>query len=331
MRYLLIVAFFPALSCSKLPYLYHQAKGQWGLLWEARPNKEVLQDPKVPEKVKRKISFIQNLKDHFYSYWEEKPTKIYSKTTILKEKAVTHLLTSSSYREIKANRECFPFMGCFPYIGFFKKKHALTWAAQKEKQGHYTFVRPVYAYSTLGYFNDPILSSFFEYNDRGLSELIFHELFHTIFFLRDRVKLNENLANYFAEKMANEYWGEEKPEDSSKKLRQELVRLTNDYQKSLQQSPPTSRKEANERLQAFREKTLIPHFKKLCSLKKDPSCFPLKRNWNHASLSAYLVYEDYLDKIEKVHSSRKESLKDFFSYLKACGDDLNDSLECERP
>ena len=61
-------------------------------------------------------------------------------------------------------------------------------------------------YSTLGYFDDPILSSFFNYNKFDLTVLIFHELFHTIYFYKNKVQLNENLANFFGREMAIEYY-----------------------------------------------------------------------------------------------------------------------------
>ena len=71
----------------------------------------------------------------------------------------------------------------------------------------------MHAYSTLGYFNDHILSSFFYYNEHQLAEMIFHELFHTIFFVKNEVDLNENLAQYFAQQLTMEFF-----KDKSQKL-----------------------------------------------------------------------------------------------------------------
>ena len=59
-------------------------------------------------------------------------------------------------------------------------------------KGFSSHVRPVNAYSTLGHFNDRVLSSFFNYNEKGLANLIFHELFHSILFFKNGVNLNEN-------------------------------------------------------------------------------------------------------------------------------------------
>ena len=88
------------------------------------------------------------------------------------------------------------FTGCFPYLGFFKEGEAKKYAMKQEENGFSTYTRPVYAYSSLGHWNDRILSSFFHFDSRELANLVFHELFHHIFFIKNEVSLNENLATF---------------------------------------------------------------------------------------------------------------------------------------
>ena len=201
----ILILIFTLGGCAKFSYLIEQGSGQFKLLFDAKENKKILEDPDIPENYKKKIKLVQIYKSYFYKYWNKKETKIYSKTTILNRKAVSYLVITSPFDQIYANKECFPITGCFPYLGFYKKEKADKYAETKKKEG-FTFVRPVYAYSTLGYFTDTILSSFFQYEEFDLAELIFHELFHTIFFLKNEVDLNENLANYFGREMAFEYF-----------------------------------------------------------------------------------------------------------------------------
>jgi len=80
---------------------------------------------------------------------------------MLENSAVTYLVVASPFNEIKAVETCFPVMGCFPYLGFFNLNSAKNFAKEKENENYVTWIRPVYAYSTLGYFTDTILSSFF--------------------------------------------------------------------------------------------------------------------------------------------------------------------------
>ena len=76
----------------------------------------------------------------------------------------------------------------------------LTFKKKQEEKDFVTYRRPVTAYSSLGNFDDPILSTFFLFSEKGLIELVFHELYHTLFFVKNQVDLNENLATYFSQK-----------------------------------------------------------------------------------------------------------------------------------
>lgn len=229
--------FFFFSSCSKMSYFVEQGIGQIKIQYTSVKNKEVLNNPEVGLKVKRKIRLIQEYKKWFYHYFGKKKDDIYSRTTFLKSSAVTYLVITSPYNKIEGSKECFLFFGCFPYLGFFEKKSALEYKKDKEKQEFYAYIRPVYAYSTLGYFSDPILSSFFIYDDYSLAETVFHELFHTIFFVKNQVSFNENLANYFGKELTKEYFKnkkqlvekKEKHLKKSKKMNQKIVQLVKQY------------------------------------------------------------------------------------------------------
>lgn len=325
----LLVRFFLPLilccSCAKMGYLYNQGMGQWDLFRNARENEELLRDPSISSEIKEKIKKVETYKAFFFEYWQTKNNDIYSRTYFLKGSAVTHLLIASKYDEVKAKEECFFLAGCFPYLGFFKEGEARSWAKNLEDHGHFTFIRPVYAYSTLGHFSDPILSSFFYFDDLNLAELIFHELFHTIFFIKDEVQLNENLANYIGKEMAINYFklgaGEilkmREKELRGKGLRQFLTEKVRDYQLHLNKRTPKSKEEAQDRLEKYIELSFIPEIRAYCDSHNIPGeeCFPLKRKWNNASFAAYLTYENDIEKIELLGQGR--SLIEFHDFIKS--------------
>jgi len=323
----LLILLFLFSSCAKTSYLVEQGLGQMSLLSRAKWNDKVLEDENVSEKNKEKIRKIQKYKSWFYKFWQKEESNIYSKTTFLKGEAVTWLVIASPFNEVKALKECFPIMGCFPYLGFFKKESALEYIEEHKEKSNYTYIRPVYAYSTLGYFTDTILSSFFYYEDFELSELIFHELFHTIFFVEDEVELNENLANYFGKELALEYFDLNKLEVEKyrSKLKRnvtlnkrvaELVKIYNDHLKNAQ--IPTKKK-ADEELSNFLDNKFKPEVKKTCEELKiqENFCYPLKRKWNNASFAAYLTYENKLTKIETLRERKNLDLRAFFNYIQA--------------
>ena len=294
------------------------------LLYRGRDNGEILKDPKTPPEVRQKIELIEKYKSYFYDYWSMKPTGIYSETTMLEGEAVTYLVIAAPFNEIKAKEHCFPFMGCFPYLGFFSQKKAMDFAKNLEEEQWQTFVRPVYAYSTLGYFEDKILSSFFQYSDYSLSELIFHELFHTLFFIKDEVDLNEALASYFGRKMALEYFRYSKEEIEAKEAKERkqglitrrFVKLIRELNENYKKKNFLVADEAENYRESFIEKTLKPKMKEYCASLGAKSCFPVARKWNNASLAAFMTYEDRGDAIKELHESLKVDLKGFFLHIK---------------
>ena len=334
-----IILIFTLVGCAKFDYLYEQSLGQISLQSKARDNEEMLKNVRIPSEQKEKIRKIQELKKYFYQYWGKKETSIYSQTTILQNKAVTYLVVASSFSEIKAEETCFPLMGCFPYLGFFNRAQALNFAKKKEAEGFVTWVRPVYAYSTLGYFTDTILSSFFHYSDYELAELIFHELFHTIFFINNQVELNENLANYFAKEMLNEYFTktkqidylhmQQKEELEDKALRKIVVSLTTELQEHYQSLLPKTKIESKAILDEFMEKKFKPSILTTCQeINVAPkNCFPMEREWNNASFAAFLTYEKKSDDLAGLQKKLRLDLKGYYIFLTKKYNEFKDQSE----
>ena len=314
-------------SCAKFNYLYEQGIGQMSLLSTGKDNKEVLKNVRVSKTQKEKIKKIEELKKYFYKYWGKKETKIYSQTTMLKQRAVTYLVIVSPHEEIKAMDNCFPLMGCFPYLGFFNLNSAKEFAKEQEAENMVTWIRPVYAYSTLGYFTDTILSSFFEYDDYDLSELIFHELFHTIFFVKNQVDLNENLAMYFSEHMLEGYYisinqteymnFEKKKAADSKQIKTLVVHLANELQQMYKSLLPKTKEESDAILNEFLEDRFKVEVMKKCqALDIQPKdCFPLDRKWNNASFAAFLTYEKKALSLESLQKKLGLDLKGYYNWI----------------
>ena len=308
-------------SCSKMQYLMEQGRGQKNLLKNARPNQEVLEDPKVLKKDKEVIRKIIKYKKYFYEFWGEGPSAIYDKTTFLEGKAVTYLVIASPHDEIKAKMECFPFFGCFPYLGFFKAESAKAHARDLYEDGWITYIRPVYVYSTLGHFDDPILSSMFKMNETSLAETVFHELFHTKFFIKDEVDINEALANLVGQEMAEIYFSVstvEKKKRILKKKRFEkidryIVKMAQILNGRYKKHQNLTKEESEKIINDFLLKEFFPGIKKKCSsLKfKKEDCYPLKRTWNNASFTGFLTYEKNEGKLANLKKKLGLDLRGF--------------------
>ncbi|MFN8371128.1 MAG: aminopeptidase [Bacteriovoracaceae bacterium] len=312
-------------SCAKLSYLWEQGPTQLKIHFNAIPNDKVLKDPLVTEEQKRKIRKIGEYKEFFLNYFDENKRDIYTKTYFLKNEAASYLVISSPLNEVKAETECFIIMGCFPYLGFFEKESALKYKEQKEKEHLSTYMRPVYAYSTLNYFNDPILSSFFNYDDLNLAEVIFHELFHTLFFVKSDVDFNENLANFFSKELMVIYFQDKNSEAMKNYLKQnsdydllnleikKFIKILNE-----QYAKKAAQVQYEEVLTTFLSTTFIPYFKQFCKEHEisDSQCFPLNRKWNNAVFAAYATYESEQAAVKLKFTKMNKPLKEFFVTLK---------------
>lgn len=287
----------------------------------AKNIEEVLKDEKISKDYKNKIILIQDYKKYFYKYFGLAEKGIYSKVSILEGDAVTYLVIASTFNEVQAHKEWFPFMGEFPYLGFFDKDSAEKYAKKMQKKKYHTYLRPVFAYSTLGYFEDRILSSFFHYSEKDLAELIFHELFHTIFFIKDNVDLNENLANYFGEQLMLEYFEHDKEKELIEErknyglVRQEIARFIEIYKQKIKAKPIKDLEQSFEIVNNFVAKELIPGLNKFCEKQKIKDCLYAKdETWNHAKFAAFMTYEQ---KKEFLDNARKQStLKSFLDKIK---------------
>jgi predicted aminopeptidase len=107
------------------------------------------------------------------------------------------LVVSASQKDaFRAHTWWFPIVGRVPYKGYFNPDHALAEAARLEARGLDTHVRPAGAFSTLGWFNDPLLSTLLSRDDISLASTVIHELLHNTMFLRGQVAFNESFANF---------------------------------------------------------------------------------------------------------------------------------------
>ncbi len=320
------VFLFLLFSCSKTSYLFEQGWNHLDIFY-FRPidNQKVLEDNKISEEVKNKIKLIEEYKKFFYQYFSKEETGIYTQTVFLESDVLTYLVIASNYNEIKARKFSFPFVGEFPYIGFYHLSSAQKFQKKLENEGMVTYIRKVDAYSSLGYFDDPILSTFFSYDKIELARLIFHELFHTIFFIENNVELNENMANFFSDKLTQKYFAIKESEISDRKkqhqnyleIKKLIVQKAQELQTIYQSHPNLTKEEAQKYLKDFLEKNYLPNVRLACQkLKiKIKHCFPLKYEWNNAVFAAFMTYEKNRLQIEDLFKKMNMSLLDFYHFL----------------
>lgn len=183
-------------------YGIRQGQGQLSIVWNARPLEEYLRDSNYPDSLKLKI--MQVLEARRFAFEELGLTESDNYTTLYQQDEGVSLwnLSASEPFSLTPKTWWFPIVGAVPYKGFFDLDKAKKEREVLDREGFDTQIRPVSGWSTLGWFQDPVLSSMLERSEGQLYELIIHELTHGTVFVRDEVEFNENLASFIGEKGA---------------------------------------------------------------------------------------------------------------------------------
>lgn len=211
---LLLVSVYLIYHHKSVGYGLIQAKGQAEVLWNAVPIKKLMEDPNFPDSVKEKIRFISTVRNYAQTELGLKESENYTTFYDQKNKPILWVVTASPEFEIEAYEWDFPIAGSFAYKGFFNYNLAKEEAAKIESKGYDTEIDEVSAWSTLGWFNDPILSSMLNREEGRLCELIIHELTHATIFLKNENKLNENLATLIGREGAKRFLEDQFGKDS---------------------------------------------------------------------------------------------------------------------
>jgi len=180
-------------------YGFAQGYGQANVLWSTKPVAEVMANPEVSDSVKQKIAFINQIKQFAFDSLGITKNDNYTSFYDQKGKPILWVLTVCPPYELKAYEWSFPILGNFSYKGFFDYTNAIKEKEKFNALGYDTDLGEVSAWSTLGWFKDPILSSMLKKKPGNLASLIIHELTHGTLYIKDNVEFNENLANFIGD------------------------------------------------------------------------------------------------------------------------------------
>ena len=181
-------------GCSEVGYYVQAARGHWALLSEARPIEDWLDDPSTSEELKRRLRLARQIRDFASRELAEPDNRSYTRYADLHRPAAVWNVFATPELSTRLKSWCYPFFGCASYRGYFDRKAAERLATDLTADGYDVSVNPVQAYSTLGWFADPLLNTFINLPDPELARLIFHELAHQIVYVRDDTVFNESFA-----------------------------------------------------------------------------------------------------------------------------------------
>ena len=180
-------------------YGWMQGRGQLRILWNTKPVSEILNDPAYPDSLKRRLNLIREIKRFTVDSLGLDKSGSYESFYDQQGKPILWVITGAEPYRLVAKQWHFPILGTFSYKGFFEKDRADSTVAELKRAGFDTRIGEVSAWSTLGFLDDPVLSSFLNRSEGQLAELIIHELTHGTLFVKNSLEYNENLADFVGE------------------------------------------------------------------------------------------------------------------------------------
>lgn len=321
---LLLMVFSSMQGC----YLTQQAYYQNNLLNSRQPVAFVERDPDLSSADRRKLQLLGKVKAYAALHGLSSEGA-YDSYVDNGKGAMSYLVFAAPIDQLQAKTWWFPIVGSVPYLGYFRKQDREDKAADLADEGLDIYKSRSMAFSSLGYFDDPVYSSQFQYTDRSFSHTIFHELVHRTVWVPGSTRFNENLAEFIADKLTSRFYGQHIPKVEGlltkrvQRKRQFIAfvdeakeRLGDYYQDP---SRPKPRQSAAERQRFLdeRKKILAEVVKKYYN----PSGSGYQqamasRSWNNASLLAASLYLPDYEIFAKAYACTGSEVPKFVTALK---------------
>lgn len=185
-------------GCSTLGF-YHQAiAGQLDIWRRERPIEQVLADASVPAQTRERLALTVRARAFAADTLGLPDDGSYRTYADLERPYVVWNVFAAPALALEPVQSCFPFAGCLDYRGYFARADAERHAATLRAAGNDVYLGGVAAYSTLGWFDDPVLNTFLGWDEADLVELLFHELAHQRLYVADDSAFNESYASAVA-------------------------------------------------------------------------------------------------------------------------------------
>ncbi|MFJ4260632.1 aminopeptidase [Pseudomonas monteilii] len=192
-------------GCSSVAYYGQLAEGQWQLLRARQPVAQVIADPATPAQLRSHLAHAEQARVFASQQLKLPDNRSYRVYADIARPYVVWNVFATPELSLQPVTHCFPIAGCVAYRGYYQQGAARGAAALMRQDGLDVYVGGVEAYSTLGWFDDPILSSMVGWGDERLATLIFHELAHQRFYVQDDTEFNESFAS-FVEQEGTRQW-----------------------------------------------------------------------------------------------------------------------------
>ena len=177
-------------------YVSHLAYHQFSSILKRQQISYLITSPDITEFEKQKFLKIQKVRDFGKQLYGLKESHCFEYYVKLPRDTLGWNLTMAPELELKAKEYGFPIIGKFGYLGFFSEKLKTKWSNVFANQGYDVYENAIGAYSTLGYFRDPIYSTYLKFDEKELLSLILHEMVHEKLYFKNDSDFSESMASF---------------------------------------------------------------------------------------------------------------------------------------
>ncbi|WP_437903755.1 aminopeptidase [Sorangium sp. So ce327] len=197
-------------SCTQVRYIAQAGVGQLSMAWRAESLEDAAFDARKPWRTRALLREVPHIK-RFGERHGLTPTGNYRTYVELDRPAAVWVVSACEPLRFRSKTWSFPIVGTVPYMGWFDLKDAKAFAAPLKAAGWDVDVRPAGAYSTLGWLEDPVLSTMISDGDEALGDLanvVLHESLHATLYVKGQTRLNESLASFVGDELTKHYLDE---------------------------------------------------------------------------------------------------------------------------
>lgn len=311
-------------GCRTADYYGQAMSGQMEIWRKQVPVEEILAAGDEEVEVRRKLVLIQDLRVFANESLGLPAGDDYTKYADLGREHVVWNVIAAPEFSLESKSYWYPVVGSLEYRGFFKEEAADAFAGELVAQGYDVYVGGVDAYSTLGWFSDPVLNTFMRYTDTELAELVFHELTHQRLFVSGETAFNEAMATAVSEEGTRRWLHATDDPEGLVRYGERLARRAQIYREiaatrsELESLYARSLSEENMREQ---KTTVMTDLQDRLRVLSEGWGRKMKKAWlerlpNNAILNATATYYEYVPRFEQMIQDEDGDLDRFFEAVR---------------
>jgi predicted aminopeptidase len=312
-------------GCANMGYYLQAINGQMDVIQRAQPMERVLADPTADDSLKRRLSKVIRMRTFASKDLGLPDNGTFRRYADLQRPFVVWNVFAAPEFSTQPKEWCYALFGCASYRGYFSQDQAKTAAERLDQDGYDTYIGGVPAYSTLGWFDDPVLNTFVDYPEAELATLIFHELAHQVVYVSGDTSFNESFAVTVAQEGTRRWlarFGTQKQGvafEALERRKHTFTALVDKYRERLAQIY-TAALPDNER-RARKAEVLRAMQEEFQTLKSEKSGFATYDKWfskhlNNAQLASVSLYTQMVPAFQRLLASEGGDLPRFYHAVK---------------